>query len=281
LNSKNNKELFSFSSSRYVRCENCNLVYLNPRPNYEFIDKLYQDCKHDCVDFDIEKGFTGEKRLYFSRFSDRLNEIRIFKKRGRILDVGCAWGHFLCLAKKDGWDGYGIEPSLVEAEYAKREFGLNVFRGHLRDAKFPNQFFNVITLWHVLEHIPHPIDTMLEMRRILKDDGLLALEIPGLKRLRDDASKQKLSCSYPSIHLFYFDRATLRLLLEKAGMKILQIKECGDTELIKKIDDLKISFIKVFIIKYFGYLKWVKRFLQWIRGLLKMHKNIVVYARPL
>ena len=277
---KNSKNLFSFPPFHYVQCENCNLVYLNPRPNCDFINRLYRDCQYDYLDSDIKKDITVEKELYFFRFSDRLKEIGTFKKKGRILDVGCAWGYFLFLAKKDGWDIYGTELSLVEAQYAQREFSLNVFRGSLKDAKFPSRFFDVITLWHVLEHIPHPLEEMSEIRRILKEGGLLAIETPKITRLQDDA-REHGSIFSTLIHLFYYNNETLNLLMEKAGFKIVRIRECGDSEAIKKIANLRINFIKDFIIKYFRYLKWIKRFFQWIRGILKMHKNIIVYAQPL
>jgi len=99
---KHSKKLFSFPPFHYLQCEDCNLVYLNPRPNSEFINRLYRD-RH--LDSDFERDVVSERELYFFRFSDRLSEIRALKEKGRISDIGCAWGHFLYLAKKD-WLGY-------------------------------------------------------------------------------------------------------------------------------------------------------------------------------
>jgi SAM-dependent methyltransferase len=275
--SKSNK-LISIPPFQYVQCKKCNLVYLNPRPKQDSLERIYLGDTDKATD--ISKDPTGEQELYFFRFSDRLKDIGRLKEKGRILDIGSSWGHFLHVAKTNGWDAYGVDPSLAQAEHARRKFGLNVFMGQLKGAGFPSRNFDVITLWHVLEHIPSPFEEIAEIKRVLKTDGLLAVEIPSVRRLKDDINKQKFSLTRPPLHLFYYSISTLTLLLEKAGFRVIQIRECGDTEILKGMDDLGVGFAKSFVVRNFRYLKWLKRIFQSLRSILKIHRNIVVYAKP-
>lgn len=274
---KNSKKLISISPFCYVQCRDCNLVYLNPRPNQNLLDKIYQ--KKEYCSMDFQRDPTNEEDLYFFRFSERLKEIKKFKReKGKILDIGSSWGYFLNKAEEYGWDTYGVEPSFIQARYAQEKFNLKIFIGKLKEVQFPSRYFDVVTLWHVLEHFPYPLDELLEVKKILKEDGLLAIEVPSLKRLRDDIGKDKFDSVHLPTHFFYYDITTLNLLLRKAGFHLIQAKGCGDTRILKKSEDLRMSFIRVFVVKYFRYLKGLKKIFQILRKIIKIQENIIVYA---
>jgi hypothetical protein len=91
---------------------------------------------------------------------------------GRILDVGCGGGSYLYRLRQWGWDSYGVEPGEVGVKQA-RALGLEVRHGMLADARFPDAFFDVVRLSHVLEHLPNPNETFREINRILKPQGLV------------------------------------------------------------------------------------------------------------
>ncbi|MBU0952732.1 MAG: class I SAM-dependent methyltransferase, partial [Elusimicrobia bacterium] len=185
---------------------------------------------------------------YFKPWISKLQEPRLkfFVKRwekiekpalaakGKILDVGCGPGEFLSFAKKDGWETFGTEISAFAAAHAAKKFGLNVFTGDLREAKFPDNNFDVVTIWHVLEHMPDPSAVLKEINRIIKPSGVLVIAVPNLNNyiymLAYTVFKLKklklFVMGEREIHVSFFTSKTLRNLLDKTGFKI--IKETVD-----------------------------------------------------
>lgn len=105
-----------------------------------------------------------------------------YRGDGRILDVGCGGGSYLYRLKQWGWQTYGIEPSAAGAAQA-RKLGLDVQHGMLREGKYPDQYFDVVRLSNVLEHLPDPKDTFEEIRRVLKPNGLVYVTVPNTRSL--------------------------------------------------------------------------------------------------
>lgn len=103
-----------------------------------------------------------------------------YRGSGRFLDVGCGGGSYLYRLKQWGWNVYGVEPSAAGAAQA-RSLGLNVYQGQIEEAGFPDSFFDVVRLNHVLEHLTDPHGTMREIRRILKPDGMVYLTVPNTR----------------------------------------------------------------------------------------------------
>ena len=113
-------KLISIDKYCYVQCKDCGLVYLNPRPSKDFLLDMYRGDEHHLMD--PRKRPTEEEDLYINRFSERLKDInRLRQKKGRILDIGSAWGYFLSLAKKDDWDAYGVELFLLPGDILRRD----------------------------------------------------------------------------------------------------------------------------------------------------------------
>ena len=110
---------------------------------------------------------------------DRLKEIEgLAGSSGRILDVGSGSGVFLAYAQSMGWDVYGTEITKWGIEHAKEKFGLNLFFGDLASAKYKDNFFDVVHINHVLEHVYNPMSLIIEIKRVLKPDGYLYIEVP-------------------------------------------------------------------------------------------------------
>jgi len=102
---------------------------------------------------------------------------------GRILDVGCATGDFLTGMQKHGWDVHGVEIAPEAAAQASARLGAPIFAGDLLPANFPNEYFGVVTLWNVLEHLYEPTASLREAFRILKPGGWLILTVPNTESL--------------------------------------------------------------------------------------------------
>ncbi len=221
------RHLFMIDSGSIVRCNNCGLAYQNPRPDQSVI---YEE------DFFLReyRDFYGvdyiEDRENISRIARRrLDALQRLEQGGRILDVGCATGFFLHEAHSRGMDTWGVEISNFAVRYAREKFSLKVHHGPLESAGFPSGFFDIATLWYVLEHVDDPSELIKEVRRVLRPGGVLGVTVPNLRSLfrlirprqwMEERRKQRH-------HLYDFEPRTLKALLEKFGFKIESMSSEG------------------------------------------------------
>jgi 2-polyprenyl-3-methyl-5-hydroxy-6-metoxy-1,4-benzoquinol methylase len=200
-----------------VKCDVCDLVYTNPRPSSEEIDEFYA------------QHYYGRQNLRFKALVEV--PIRLFRRQrsrkilrlmdsGRILDIGCGRGRMLDEFKRRGWETFGTELSEQAAGAAREEFGLNVRSIPLEDWGFEDKFFDAITLWHVLEHLPDPRATLREVNRILKDDGLLVVSTPNFDSFQAKISKEKWFHLDVPRHYYHFSTGTLTQMLESVGFRV-------------------------------------------------------------
>jgi len=180
-----------------VKCINCGLIFINPRPDTEEIKRFYPaaygphaetsgpthghrlsplrrhiyslfyNYPHD----NQGKGILLKILLLPVKWAVARNTIP-FQGEGKILDIGAGSGSFLASMKALGWDPYGVDIFSEAVERAK-SLGVKMFQGEVQEASFPERFFDVITLRAVLEHVHHPVETLQEVHRILKDKGIV------------------------------------------------------------------------------------------------------------
>jgi SAM-dependent methyltransferase len=148
----------------------------------------------------------------------RCRAVTRYKKEGRLLEIGCATGEFLNAMRGSGsWDLYGVEISEHAVRYARDQWGLNVFRGQLKEAQYPDNFFDVVVLWDVLEHLSNPKSALLEIRRVLARDGWLIFRVPNLDGLDAKLFGRYWAGLDAPRHFSIFSKATLKRLLEITG----------------------------------------------------------------
>lgn len=164
------------------QCCSCGLHTVHPRLSLTESAKYYPS---NYISYPIA---PEDEKSFFSRWDriyGRNKRCREILKRvgpgGRVLDIGCATGIFLSGMQKKGWECYGLEPSEYAAQYAHNRFGLEIFNGYLDDAPYPENFFDLITLWDVLEHLPDPAASLKKIQRLLKPGGWLVLSLPNTK----------------------------------------------------------------------------------------------------
>lgn len=196
-------------TQRVVRCKSCGLCYVNPRIKPSKVIEAYSNAD------DSLYASQAEARMTTFRESLRLVN-RYYPKRGRILDVGAAAGFFLKVAKDDGWETYGVEPSKWSVEFANGNYKVNEKQGVLGEVKFKSGFFDVVTMWDVLEHVPDPAADLREVYRILKPGGMLVINYPDFGTPLSRLAGKKWWFLL-SVHLFYFDRVSMGKILAKSG----------------------------------------------------------------
>ncbi len=171
----------------------------------------------------IVEGYSdADNTVYLSQGAERVKTfsrvIRLIEERvpqkGHLLDVGCAGGFFVKVARDAGWDAWGIEPSRHSCAYAEKELGVQVKQGILRDRLFPESSFDVITMWDVLEHVGDPTADLLEARRLLKPGGWLLINFPDYSSMWAKLLKRRWWFLI-NVHIYYFTPSTLSRMLRQ------------------------------------------------------------------
>ena len=221
--------LFEWRNTRMVRCHGCSLVYRNPRQKASDIHEAYAGNQ---TSLELEERVGNRRRHQFGRFLDSLPE-----RPGRLLDIGCGYGFFLKLAAERGWEAVGVDPNPQGIAYAKERLHVNALLGDLKDVHFPDGSFDLVTLWNVLDHSLEPLDILLEIHRVLKEDGYIFIRTPNAGwnylsfRLTNFLSRVGLGKVFEErpfatfiFHLSNFSRPTLRLLFDHSGFIPISIR---------------------------------------------------------
>jgi SAM-dependent methyltransferase len=203
-------------SFRMVRCPSCQFIFLNPRPTVDSLFRFYQ--KYLPEEGTSIESWEKMMRPVFHRAAHLLEQRRGI---GKLLDVGTGFGFFLAEMRRRGWEASGIEISQRATDYARRVLGLIILTGPLEKADLPDNHFDVVTAFYVIEHLPNPLDFLRECHRILKPGGFLLLRYPHttpIKNfLRVFGIKNRLY-DLPA-HLSDFSPKTIQECLEKNGFE--------------------------------------------------------------
>ena len=203
---------------RYLRCPGCGLVVLDNIPDKATLRAYYNDSYEVNFDRHIRAVRYGSRAV--------LDELRShFPERGRLLEVGCSYGGFLAAAKSEGWDVTGIELSDTAASYARDRLGLNVISGTVeRYRDRVDGLFDVVALFHVIEHVPEPIELLQWCRSLTRPNGLLVLKTPNVASVAARLAGAHWQWVSPPAHLSLYSRKTLECLLNKLGYKPLRFQ---------------------------------------------------------
>jgi 2-polyprenyl-3-methyl-5-hydroxy-6-metoxy-1,4-benzoquinol methylase len=209
-----------------VRCRGCGLVYLDPRPSPEEIHCYYPEAfsARNTAEAPTDKQADTSERVMERRARPLLKR----KQSGKLLDVGCADGLFLVFMRKRGWSVYGVEPREVSARTAREKFGLDVFHGYVENADYPPGFFDAITLNHVFEHVHNPPETAGRIRELLAPGGVALIDVPNFASLESRVFGERWVAVDAPRHLYQFTPKTLLAMLERGGLRVLEIVQDSD-----------------------------------------------------
>jgi len=201
---------------RIVRCRECGLVYVNPRPASEELVSLYGT--YHARNGGDEASWDRLMQRVFRESADLLCSLRAGAGRPRLLDVGCGFGGFVALMRERGWDAEGVDPSPSVVQNGRRR-GRPIRLGTLGGLGSDGAPYDVVTMFYVLEHLPDPVAALRTVSGLLAPAGTLLLRVPhttpivrllapfGLGRTLYD----------PPFHLYDFSPAVLTTMLSRAG----------------------------------------------------------------
>jgi SAM-dependent methyltransferase len=201
------------------------LVFVNPQPTLDELTALY-----------LRKTPESQAAFYVSTVSpaqiveyDRiLADLRRLSPSGRhVLDLGCAAGYFMQRAVAAGFDAHGIDLASWVETVATRRGVTNVRSSTLRDAAFPDAWFDIVHSSQVFEHLPRPLDELREIRRVLKPGGVLYVNVPNYQCLSIVLGRDDFELNTPPEHVSYFTPRTLSTLLSNAGFSVVRTAAYG------------------------------------------------------
>lgn len=199
-------------------CEDCGLLYTTPKPSDEKTGDYYKSEAYYSHQ-ENKKGFIP--RVYEAVKSVNLkHKIAIAtqgKEPGRLLDIGCGVGDFLHFAEQNGWQCTGAEPSEDAASIAKKRIKAEIMLPKDLE-KFPDESFDVITMWHVLEHVSDLQWQVNQLNRLLKKGGRLVIALPNFMSYDAQYYKDKWAAYDVPRHLNHFSQDSIAKIFNINGL---------------------------------------------------------------
>ena len=206
-----------------IKCHVCGFRFTNPRPEAEDLGKYYESEEY-ISHSDSRKGLFASVYQLVRKYTlnRKLALISKYQPKGEILDIGCATGQFLNYMSEHGWNATGIEPDEKTRSRAISEYGLKVFPEEQLNI-LEKSSFDIITMWHVLEHVSELNLRMNQLKDLLKPEGTLIIAVPNCNSY-DAKIYGKFWAGYDlPRHLYHFAKEDMKLLLENHGFTIVNI----------------------------------------------------------
>lgn len=220
------KDLFlSKEEFQLMKCDHCGLLFTSPRPSADVIGKYYLSNEY--------YSHQQNKKGLVPRIYETVKSLNIKKKvnyaignlpKGKLLDIGCGVGDFLLQVKKCGWDISGIEPSSDAKTIAKERLGF-LPMDPTDSSSLQSHSYDVITMWHVLEHVDDLKCQTSELSRLLKPGGRLVIALPNLQSFDCQYYKQFWAAWDVPRHLNHFSPDVIRSIIDSIGMKFVDIQK--------------------------------------------------------
>jgi 2-polyprenyl-3-methyl-5-hydroxy-6-metoxy-1,4-benzoquinol methylase len=202
--------------------EEYQLLKTHPQPTLDRLGMYYEF--DDYISHTDGKRTLFEKMYHFIKRRAIKNKLRLIEQhqpvKGKILDIGAGTGDFLLEAKNKNWETVGVEPNEKAKSIAIKKGVL--FADTIE--KLESNSFDVITLWHVLEHVPDVVHQVAELKRLLKPSGTLIIAVPNFKSF--DAKYYKTFWAAYDVprHLWHFSKTAIEKLFDKQNMNLVAVK---------------------------------------------------------
>lgn len=201
--------------------ETLDMLITHPQPSLENLGRYYES--EDYISHTDNKRSLFEQLYHFIKNIALKNKLNLINsqqpQKGKLLDIGAGTGDFLSVAKKDGWEITGVEPNERAKGIAKNKGVVFVEQ----TSEITDHSFDVITMWHVLEHVPDLEAQIKELKRLLKPSGSLILAVPNFKSYDANHYKQFWAAFDVPIHFWHFSKTAIKLLFQKEAMQLEKV----------------------------------------------------------
>lgn len=224
-------ERYLFKNGYWIyRCPSCHLAETDLRKDYtKFVKEFYSEGYYEgdptrsaYSDYELDKPLIVKNMEKFLSF------IGTRKPAGTLLDVGCAFGYFVELAAKRGYDAYGFDPSSFAVSKARM---INkpgrIKEGTIAEVAYPKASFDIITMFDVFEHLQDPIQDMKKLSSLLKPDGVIIIATGDTRSMAAKVMKRRWTFYIPPQHIFFFHRKNVVTLLAKAHLRPFEWHRVG------------------------------------------------------
>ncbi|WP_264566042.1 class I SAM-dependent methyltransferase [Flavobacterium sp. N3904] len=242
--------------------ETLDMLITHPQPSLDVLGKYYES--PDYISHTDSKRSLFEKAYHFVKniaLKNKLSLINSYQpSKGLILDIGAGTGDFLTVAQNDGWKTVGVEPSDKAKAIAKSK-GVSFVE---KTAELESHTFDVISMWHVLEHVPNLDEQIKELKRLLKPSGTLIVAVPNFKSYDAKYYGNFWAAYDVPIHFWHFSKIAIQKLFEKENMKLVKV-------LPMKFDSFYVSLLSE---KYkTGKMNYIKAFFIGLQSNWKAKQN--------
>jgi len=250
----------SHEDFKIVECANCQFRFTNPIPSLDELGGYYES--EDYISHSNTKKDLISKIYQIARKKALQNKLNIVKSRvegKRLLDIGCGTGEFMAHSKSNNLIVKGIEPSEKARNQATEDLGLEVFE-ESQLSNWSEQSFDIITMWHVLEHVYDLKERVGEIKRLLSDQGKVFIAVPNCASKDAKHYQEKWAAYDVPRHLYHFRKEQMKKLWEDQGCQVEEI-------LPMKLDSYYVSLLSE---KYTGtgILSYPKAFIQgWLSNM--------------
>ena len=204
-------------------CLNCGLLYTMPRPDKDKIGAYYKSNEY--------YSHQENKKGFIPKVYERVKSVNLKHKYklatnglqpGKLLDIGCGVGDFLHTSEMHGWECIGVEPSEDAKTIAqKRMKGMIITSEELES--FSDGAFDVITMWHVLEHVDDLKWQVAQLQRLVKPSGRVVIAVPNYKSYDGQYYKEHWAAYDVPRHLNHFNRITLSKIFKTSGLELVKM----------------------------------------------------------
>lgn len=254
----NTKESFAIT-----RCAECSFLFTNPRPDQTYLSNYYKSdeyISHSDKAINITQYLYKIVRKY--TLNQKLKLINSLSDKKEILDFGCGTGNFLSTCKKNKWKILGVEPEDSARMIAEKHLQSKIYKSITEldnNIKLP-----VITLWHVLEHVPDLNETIDNLKNILSKNGHLILAVPNWNCYDQYTYREYWAAYDVPRHLYHFTQETMSKLTRKHKMKIKKT-------LPMKFDSFYVSLLSEFYKN--GHHNYIKSMINGYKSNIYASKN--------
>jgi len=204
-----------------IHDEDLDMLYTSPKPNNSELSRYYES--EDYISHTDGKRSIFEKAYHFVKGFALKNKLELInklqKQKGNLLDIGAGTGDFLTVVKANNWNVEGFEPNEKARAIAHMK-GLNLTQN---TSEFANASFDIITMWHVLEHVSDLDGQIKELKRLIKPSGTIIVAVPNFKSYDANYYKEFWAAYDVPRHLWHFSKTSIEKLFQKENLELSEV----------------------------------------------------------